>query len=57
MLWATPGRDVRVDIVAPEAPDDATGEALLAAAAALARGLVPPPALTARPELLALGRG
>ena len=34
-----PGRDIPVDIVLLDAPDDATGEALLAAAAALARDL------------------
>jgi GNAT superfamily N-acetyltransferase len=39
VLWAMPGRDVPADIVLLDAPDDATGEALLAAAAALARDL------------------
>jgi GNAT superfamily N-acetyltransferase len=39
VLWAMPSRDVPVDIVLLEAPDTATGDALLAAAAALARGL------------------
>jgi hypothetical protein len=39
VLWTMPGRDVPMDVVLLDASDDATGDALLAAAAALARGL------------------
>ena len=39
VLWAMPGRNMPADIVLLDASDDATGEALLAAAGALARDL------------------
>jgi predicted N-acetyltransferase YhbS len=39
VLWSMPGRDMPMDVVLLDAPDDATGDALLAAAAAGARDL------------------